>query len=78
MSTEPFVRRDKRLVIALDQEAADHWIVDVEIDGEWAGAGTSSTPAGALDVAMSVLYGDTNDHLNNDFGAIRRLEANDD
>lgn len=66
-------RRDRRLVISLDQEAADHWIVDVAIDGEWVGDGTAPTASGALDVAMSVLYGDTNDHLSGDDGAIRAL-----
>lgn len=66
-------RRDRRLVIALDQ-VNDYWIVDVAIDGQWVGDGTAPTVGGALDIASSILYGDPDDHLNGDQGAISALE----
>lgn len=49
------------------------WEVEVVIDGDEVGSGTAPTASGVLDVAMDVLYGDTNDHLNADYGALSRL-----
>lgn len=51
------------------------WESSVGVNGRFRGGGTAPTVAGALDVAMEILYGDTNDHLNGDFGAIKELES---
>jgi hypothetical protein len=65
---------DARVVIAVKEiPAFDRaYEVDVLVDGEDAGGGTAPTVAGAIDVAMNVLFGDTNDHLNGDNGALER------
>lgn len=46
----------------------DYWDVNVEIDGETVGAGTS--PDFPFDLADSILYGTTNDHLNGSQGVL--------
>lgn len=46
------------------------WDVDVSVNDRWVGGGT--TPDYPLDVAADILYGDTNDHLNGDYGALGR------
>lgn len=65
------------LVIHVDRMGDAGWECDVWIEGRSYGGGTAPTASGALDVAMDILYGDTNDHLNGDHGAIRELEESD-
>ena len=49
------------------------WEAEVTVDGKDAGSGTGPTVSSALDVAMDILYGGTNDHLNGDFGALENI-----
>lgn len=46
------------------------WNVDVSVGDHYVGGGT--TPDNPLDVAADILYGDKNDWLNGDFGALAR------
>ncbi len=49
------------------------WECEVGVEGQNVGGGTGGSASAALSVAMDILYGDTNDHLNGDFGAIEHL-----
>lgn len=46
----------------------DHWDIDVALNGEYVGGGTS--PDYPFDVADVILYGDKNDWLNGSQGAL--------
>ena len=71
-------RPDRRsVVICASEMEFGGWEVDVAVCGRGVGGGTAATAGGALDVAMDVLYGDTNDALNDGGGALRELEALD-
>lgn len=50
----------------------DHWDVDVYLDDESVGGGT--TPSYPIDLASDVLYGDKDDWLNGDHGPLGNLE----
>ena len=52
------------------------WESDVEVNGGWVGGGTAPTASGAIDVAMSVLYGDKSDWLNGQEGALHEYGLN--
>ena len=67
----------KRSLVITVAGAGDSWESDVEVNGRNVGGGTGPSASSALDVAMNVLYGDTNDWLNGDEGAIRDLEEMD-
>lgn len=48
----------------------DHWEVEVELDGKYVGGGTGGSEYAPLDIASDILFGDTNDRLNDYHGAL--------
>lgn len=57
--------------VEAELDALGVWHVDVYVNGEGVGGGT--TPEYPLDLANDVLYGDKNDWLNGDHGALGNL-----
>ena len=60
-----------RVTVEAELDSIGVWNVDVYLNGECVGGGT--TPEYPLDLANNVLYGDTNDHLNGDHGSLGNL-----
>jgi hypothetical protein len=68
VSSRPRVRIEARL---LESGASEVWDCNVYVDDQFVGGGTS--PHGFLDIASDILYGDTNDRLNDYHGALGSL-----
>lgn len=70
--SEPYDAAD--VVILVSRMDGGGWESEVAVEGRWCGCGTGPSASSALDIAMDILYGDKNDWLNDDHGALAGLE----